>query len=244
VLFKDSRDRKPLVILPQLLTGFILGFIYIKYGFVMTLLIHLTYDFIILATDKKQNTIGANFLNSIFWLLVFGVTSWILNSNGINTIDTVRDWFTQSEVLQKPTENLWLMGVVLLNFASVFHFLTHFLGLDRTSKTAEGLEKLNLVTILIAAAVGCILASGLILGLNWVAGLFVTNFASRAILVATALTFLSTPKSGSAMANLWFTDIPITFLQVFIALAFGFWPSVLIFIVASLPNFVSEYIDA
>lgn len=241
--YKDPNDRKLLVVLPQFAGGIILGYVYIKYGFFVTLVIHLTYDFIVLVTDKKQNNFAENFIGGIYWLIVFGVSYWILSYNEINPFNALWQWVSQSEVFGKPTDNLWLMAVIMINIYSLFNLATDFVGLDRPSKGIEGREGWTLARTLIISFAAGLVGVLMILFNNWFYGLFIYDFVTRSIVVAFSLTLLVTPTSGSAMADVWFTSIPILFLDVILISAFGFWPSVFILAIAGLPSHISGVID-
>ncbi len=242
--FKNKEDRKLLVVLPQFLAGLIFGFAYIKYGFFIALLVHLTFDFIILSTDKKQENFAPNFLNAIYWLIVFGISSWILSSHNLNTFQILGGWFTESTKLSIPTNDMWLVATLVINFSAALNFLGHFAGFDKVGEPANELEKLTFFWVVVLFLGISIATTSLILGVNWVAENFISDLALRAVIVATVVTLIRKPKSGSAMANLWFTDIPIIFIKVFVALLFPFWTTVFIFTIAGLPSYISEYIEA
>lgn len=241
--YKDPKDRKVLAVLPQFLGGLVLGYIYIRYGFLITLLVHLTFDFIILSSDKKQDNIAESVINSFYWLVVLIISTLVLNSYELNTLHSLGKWFTQSEIFTKPTENLWLMALMVVNFQATFNFITYFLVLDRTRPVVEGISKLTFFQSLIVYTLAGSIATMWILGLNWLAALVFPSIALRAVWIACTLTFLKDPKSGSGMANLWFTDIPVIFVYVFVVLNFGILESIFILTISYLFNHISEYFD-
>jgi len=244
--YKDKTDRKLLVVLPQFVGGLVLGYIYLRYGFIVALLVHLTYDFIALIADKKQNNLAQSIVNTIYWVIVFLISWWILNANGILLVQILSQWFVMENFVA-PGVSMWLMAAVLINFKSISNIITHMLALDRTSPVAESVSKWTLGLTIVLYLLAGVVTAGIILGFNWFLGLFsifATNIALRAVVVAALITLFVTPKSGSAMANLWFTDIPVTFVEVFIAITFGFWQCVLIFAIAGITSHATEFIDS
>ncbi|KKT36105.1 MAG: hypothetical protein UW23_C0007G0032, partial [Candidatus Collierbacteria bacterium GW2011_GWA1_44_12] len=99
-----------------------------------------------------------------------------------------------------------------------------------------------------AAVIGLLIAPlvyvFIIIGLSWLLGVFHLDPYSKAILIVLIVFITASPKSGSGMANLWFTGTPITFLYVFVALTFSFVNAAMIIFTVMLASIFPIMINA
>lgn len=240
--YKDPADRKIMAVLPQLLSGFIYAFIYIRYGFIVCLFVHLTFDFVLMAMDKKRNTVSKNIINGIYWLVVLLATLFVVNWQAI-TLPSLTPWLNNE--LVAPATQMWPMVALILYSMCFGGLLTNLLGFDDfEDSAAETLIKNGFLSYILNNMLAMIILIGLIAFLSWGLSLFIHSAITVAIIICLLFVLISQPKSGSAMANVWFVDMPITFLQVFVILTFPFWTAFWILVIASIAKFFPLYITA
>lgn len=237
--YKDPSDRKPLAVLSQFVTGLILFYVFMRYGFWLTLLVHLTFDFVLFSMDKVQTTIGENIINLIYWVIAGAVTlaiSWYYQL----AIPSIAPWLIN--ILIVPA-GMWEMVIFMVLVVVVFGIVENLFGFDHYA-IDKSITTKSLADIVLSRFLAYILYILVIMGFSWLLSLWITTAITKAIIISLILVYLRQPKSGSAMANLWFTDMPIIFLQVFVALTFPFWPAVLILTIPSLVSSFPAFINA
>lgn len=225
--YKNPEDRKVKLVLPQFITGLLYFYILIRYGFFITLIVHLTFDFIILSSEKLQDNTTAKIINFVYWLVVGGIAWWLMATLNLSFAPIIA--LLASPVIIAPELGIFEMAILLIAVEAVLMLISNFLLLDDVSTPKNDNKATpSLGDWLVAIAGITTIYIGIIYGLTWLLGHWVINPYTTALIVSMLMIFFSSPKSGSAMANLWFFSSPTTFIYVFVALAFGFWPSLAI----------------
>lgn len=229
--YKGPILSRLLKVFPAFILGFFLGYIYLRYGFWIVLLVHYTYDAIIWSMEKKSDTSAPNLINLVYWLII-GVIAWfIFTSTGIGF------WMLIPLLNSLNVANLgpWTMAILIVGAQAVFGLASNFMRFDPVKSYSENIQTPPLGALLLGYVIGMVLITVMIIGIS----LGLTHFfhlSSFLVAITTTgiMVLFDQPKSGSAMANLWFTDIPLTFLHVFTVLAFGFWNGLLILMIANI----------
>lgn len=240
--YEDKSERKLIVVLPQFISGLLFAYLYIHFGFVIALFVHLTFDFVLMSADKKDFTLIDNIANLIYWLILAGIAYAIFQYNGI-ALPAITPWL--NNILVAPTTELWPMVALLIFASSASGVLSNFLGLDHHDNlAAKSITNSGLLGIILTFTVATAIVIGLIMGMSWILTHFIASQFAIAIIISLILMLGGQPKSGSAMANLWFTDMPLTFLEVFVVLTFSFWPALAIITISSLTKYLPLVIQA
>lgn len=237
--YDDPSERKPLAVLSQFVTGLLFFYIFMRYGFWITLLVHLSFDFMLFSADKVQTTIVENLANLVFWFAALGITLWVAHYFHI-AIPSIAPWL--NNVLIMPG-GMWPMVIFMVIAFSVAGIAENLFGFDHVAVDREILKQ-SIPDVVFTKFWKYIVRVLIILALSWILSHWIEAAFTKAVIISMILIYLQQPKSGSAMANLWFTDMPITFLYVFVALTFPFWPAVLILTIPSLVNYIPSFIEA
>lgn len=221
----NKGKRKLVYALPAFIVGIFLGYLFIRYGFWLTFIVHLTYDFIALVGDKKQTTLGKDIVNFGYWLLVTLVLVLFMTNNHANVLNLI-PWFNGSVNIDINLSQMILIYLFITSLSGLFPSL---LSLDSVStQSNQKLFKGGLFSTVFYMILGVIFLALMVLLFNWLVGLFVHDPLIRSIIVVAILTLFSTPKTGSAAANLWFFSIINIFVLVFVVSYFPFWTAILI----------------
>ena len=241
ILNHAEGHRKPILILPQLILGLILTFIFLEYGFWVALLAHLTYDFVLFSVIKLQLSIVEDVISGAYWLIIGVAAYLILSSMGVG-LTTLSPWVTNT-TLTTLSLSPWQMITLLIFISAVFGVIANLFALDEPSPDMSIFREhpgAAVIGLLIAPLVYVFI----IIGLSWLLGVFHLDPYSKAILIVLIVFITASPKSGSGMANLWFTGTPITFLYVFVALTFSFVNAAMIIFTVMLASIFPIMINA
>ena len=238
-----KKDHRSLwLVLPQLILGAILAFIFLKYGFWIALIVHLTYDFVLLSGDKVQTSIFEDILSGLYWLFV-GLIAWlIISSQGID-LTALSPWLTTS-TLTPLALTVGQTITLLALLSAIFGFLANVFVLDEITTDLESFRKLGIIKTLLTYSITALFYVAFILFLSWILGLFHLDPYTKAMVIVLTSILLVKPKSGSATASLWFTSAPFTLLYVFVSMTFGFWSATLIIFSLLLVNHIPILLNA
>jgi len=237
----EKGHRKAILILPQLILGLVLSLIFLKYGFWITLLVHLSYDFVLFAVIKVRVSFIENVICGAYWLVV-GVTAlFILNSMGVG-LNLLAPWLTTTAITPLSL-TVGQLTILLVFLTAVFGFVANLFIFDETSTIVSIFREHPVITTASMMVTPLIYVS-LTLAIDWILGIFHIDPYSKAMLIIMIFLLAGFPKSGSAMANLWFTGTPFTFFYVFVALTSSFWNAVLIIFVLTMMSLIPVLINA
>lgn len=251
--YKNPADRKISTVFPQLTQGLLYGYLYLRFGFMVGVLTHLTLDAILFSTMKKQENFAKNIIKLIYWAVVGLAMWWILNDLGINLVTVLLPWLTSSTSIIKPNLGIWAMIFIVTAIDSLLGVTSNLLCLDKGSDTSSAIEGKSLGSLLMHFVFAAALSILVILGLSWLISWVVIKYALlvtitpmiNALIVCLIITFVFTsPNSGSGIARTWFTVIPGIYISVLVSLSFGFLPALCILGGNAMFSIIPEIIDS
>jgi len=211
--YKDENERQLIRVLPQFLAGFSFGFLYLQFGFLLTVLAHYYYNVLVLSTRKKQDFTRDNILQAGYFLIT-GVVAFIgLVLMGMYGTELAA-WFNQVEhVYHIENYGFWHYVLILIVVKAACEFSATVFALD--SLISENtVRKLNLdISVFVVA---CFFLFILILGVNWLMAYWISSDLVRAALIAMGLAFISWPRTGSALARSMIVNVPSNYVLILV----------------------------
>lgn len=223
------------LVLSQFLLGLVLSFIFLKFGFWITLLTHLSYDAAAFSIDKSQKAFGRDLFGILYWSLLALIAFTYMNASGIH-LSALNTWLNATSI-SALSINAWQTAVLIVFLNSLFSLGSSMLFLDDVETTKDFRQSfIQMTVIYFITAMAMILVIYLI---NWIVGLVITASLLRAFLIVILLTLMITmANTGSKVTSLWWFGLPISYLEILVILAFPFWSAVSILTI----NFMAGYI--
>jgi hypothetical protein len=197
------------------------------------LLVHFSYNTILWSIKKKHETKAISAKRFIYWLIILGAMLIVIQVSGTH----LSILLPLLNNLVPPPGGIWIAIPLLLAVQAIAGLVSSLLDLDPIVETSL-LSDNSLTKVIVAYIIGTFITILMIVVVAWLASLVIENPVTVAILTTAIAILICKPKSGSAFTNLWFFDIPITFIQVFLILVFGFWNGLLILTISGLFSIV------
>jgi hypothetical protein len=231
--YKGPLFKRILRVVPIIFIGFFFYYIFIRYGFWIVLLVHFSYNTILWSIKKKHETKAISAKRFIYWLIILGAMLIVIQVSGTH----LSILLPLLNNLVPPPGGIWIAIPLLLAVQAIAGLVSSLLDLDPIVETSL-LSDNSLTKVIVAYIIGTFITILMIVVVAWLASLVIENPVTVAILTTAIAILICKPKSGSAFTNLWFFDIPITFIQVFLILVFGFWNGLLILTISGLFSIV------
>lgn len=217
-------ERRVLAVLPQFICGLFFTAIYLNFGLLAAIVLHMAHNMLLL-TRRKEFDFSLGDGLSIAYSLVVGVISFALLDKPLR--DMMR-WFT-AETSASFALPGWSFGdylCAMLFIGSLVFIAAQLLGYDL---------KIDNDTGMVVRLLDGLLMGFIIYGIFAVAGVF-TDSAPMQVAVTILLSFLLAPStlSGSNTARIFFTGLPMRAIAVGVIGALGVWPGVAVLAVYSL----------
>lgn len=199
--------RKLRYAIPALIAGIFIGYVFIKYGFWIALLVHIVYDVIAVSTDKVQPFGKKNIATGFYWLLVL-ILALVYTSGQNIDFSALLTVFSGETVSISPL----VFGLALLIISAGGDVLSTLLALDATKdnpKVAEYPFFKKLAYIFFEVIVSLLIIYSIV----WIFG-FIPNPITSFLASFAVIFLLRMPKSGSAIAKSWLVGVPTTFVLV------------------------------
>lgn len=229
--YEKEEDRNWTRVIPQFLGGLILAYLFVRYGFWVTLMAHYLFNAILLSCMKEKPVTKVHFKVAVFYGFVF-VVSWMLMIYQGLSFDTLDPWLQSSNGLN-PIPGLTFASLVLIIvwLDSGLEVLSSILMLDR-SDVDENVTKMGFMLF------GLAFVPAIILLVNWGSSFFITDSIARTVMVVIILSLMARTSSGSMLARLWLINPPILFLTVTVTTVFGYRYAFAMYVIMELINYI------
>jgi hypothetical protein len=210
--FKKKEDRKIWLVLPQFIGGIILSVVFLAYGFLAALLVHIAFDMVIFSMHKRDvpnwrtgivviYDVAALVLGLCFvWSQLPDLAAWTqLDGSFVINGWSFWDYFW---ALVVGSAALSIVGELLL-------FDNHDIDDDRPG--------------VIRYAAGVVLVLVLMMGVHFLLGFVIADTLSRLIVASALVLFLTKTRGGSHLARIFWIGLPSAMLLMCAVLALGFW---------------------
>ncbi len=238
--FKDPVDRHPIRTLPQFVGGVVFTYIYVKWGFVAALLMHIGANSVLFCFNKQQRITPIDLAITLTWFAI-GYWGWAHLDKPITDILV---WFddqpafalagwTRTDYLNM---SLFLAGAVNGGFGLLMYDRHNVLkDVDPRKPYPEpSKDKVYLIIelvvgliVVLVVGLGSIAAS--VAGLRFVVTTFQSYFMSMPmLLVFTALVWSLRlhADSVSAIARIFWSILPAIYISTCVIMALEFWDAV------------------
>lgn len=213
-----KKDQSVLRVLPQFVEGLFLSYIYVRYGLIITVLAHFTYNAVLFAMVKKQGVGLRNLGLVLYYGIGFGIIWWILSLGGTNLAALV-PWFAANPALTAIGGfGFWDYVLVFMAVGFGIDFLISVLLFDHAITIRAGKS-----TFLIGILLAPLIMVGLVYLANWLVGLLVSSVIIKALIVTVILILLYKTPSLSGASRSWFSNLPTIFLLVCAVSVLNFW---------------------
>lgn len=208
--YKDARDRNVLRVLPQFLAGIPLTVVFLQYGFLAALLVHVAYD-MLLFCHYKRNAFNAGkipvIVYNVIQFVVGGIFFAVWDKNPLDILNIFQ--FDGSYAI--AGWGFWQYAVALMMIGGLFTTVAAILLYDYVRPK----ETYGVVVATIAAAI----TVGLYTFVYWLSGFGGWDDATRMIIVAMVLILLNMSHSGSALARSFWVNVPVIIMYVGVMVA-------------------------
>lgn len=213
--YKDPSDRHPIRALPQFVAGFLLIYLYAKYGFFWTLLAHFSFNCILFAVAKRGGGLWDEVVYGGYYLVVILIFGWLASRNGLS-LGNFKPWMG-GNITQLDGFGPWQYFILLVLLEAIIELALTVAGYDVVA-LAEGSR--GFITYML----GHIVVIGLVyLGL-WIGGLLGWSTTQSVIAVSVVLATMTVADSPSGASRLWFKGLVVNFALVATIITLGFWP--------------------
>lgn len=243
--YKDPSDRKLANVLPQLFSGVIFTYIFIRFGIVVGIMAHYFFDVILMSAMKEKDSWVVNVINGVYYLILGAILWFVAGANGFS-LSSLGMWFNG---VAKPLDGygFWGYVVVILLVDCIVSFASHFLLMDPPDVKEESYKQLfksGCLGFLATSALVSAFYVLMILGGNYLLGLFIPDIAFRAVILTLGLSMISSSSSGSSIARSTIVGLPSTFLTVMAFSVLGFWPTVGICLCNLIATLIPSYMES
>ena len=230
----QPHSRSLIRVLPQFVSGFLFAFIFVKYGLLITILAHVTWNAITVASWKIQKINWKDFTLAGYYGIGFALAYWLATARDINWND-LSPWL-KGEFIPLMGFGFWDYLLVILVISLGLNFIVSLACVDRLKEMK--LDSWGKIEILLAP----IIFVSLIFLAWWIVGLVVSSPISKALIIVLLLISLVKTPSLSAMSRLWFTGFVPSFICVCIVVALGFWTALGVIIVWTIVECIGKII--
>jgi hypothetical protein len=244
--YENESERSFIRVIPQFLGGAILTYIFIRYGFWMTVLAHYFFDVVVTSSLKEQKpSVG-----SLYYLIYYsglGAIMFVLVKVNNLAVKDLSTWFVTENLEALNGYGFFDYTFILLLIDSILVIVSTVLLLDKTETSRDNLNKMLGKPILVILYIlgAPIITVLVLLGLNSLLSIFVNSILIRATILSILTTLSSTSTSGSAFARSTIIDLPANFLMVVTFTSLGFWPAfgmmTIFYIAHSIPMFAEAF---
>lgn len=209
------------VVLPQFVGGILLSYIFVRYGLLVAIVMHYTYNLMIFTLFKKQLSEKNKYLKSVLFLgatvVVLGLLVW-----SENTHISVFSMWTYEKIDRLPNFTFWDYALPLLMLQAVTMLIAEALCLDKF--TYEEKDRwLKIVdehwTTLIWYP---LLNVAVTLLLFWLLSFFTQNDVTRVIILV-LVSASSQARSGSSFVRAGLLTLPYGFFAIAAYVTLDFW---------------------
>lgn len=214
--FKDKKDRRVIIVLPQLVAGALFTTAYVSIGLIGAIMAHVVYDMILFAKDRKDVFNAGEMALIAYHTLLGGAAFWWLADNDRSVMDVSR-WFQYVDSSQLALPG-WTFGdyVALAVFmTSVVTVALELLLFDREggNSLGEAVHHWWTTTVILTLAAPVIV---LVLG-----ELFDAWIGFHVLVASIIITFYAMSASGSGVARAFWEATLVTPVIVSCVLALG-----------------------
>lgn len=227
--FEDERDQHPLRTLPQFVSGFFLGYVFVKYGLFATILTHIASNSILFAKFKVQKFTLFNAYIIAYTALCAAVSFLSMTK----PLTNVLPWFTENPQFLLDGWGFWDYLKISVCVTSCLVFVSALLLYDYSDAGEEGEQEVNISPLVrVVMMVGAIpLVVGLMYGAYALLGLFIPSIPQRILAIAIIYNCLWQGGRGSSTARTFWVGLPEVYISICLLQALGFWGAVaLVFI--------------
>lgn len=215
--YKLKSDRNPIRILPQFIGGITLTIVFVNYGLLGAIMVHLAFNFLMLSAMRK-GIFNKGEILVILWHALVAIISFVVLTQifGKSLLD-LGHWFdanVHSFVI--PGWQIEHYLAVTLFLASAITILGELLLFDLHPAQIEaaGLDGFGQAMVILA------LSFISFFGLQFIG----VPFDTRVLIMALVFLVVRKSASGSGMARVFWIGLPVLMLQLYAILALG-WNS-------------------
>lgn len=221
--YRDPRDRHPLRVLPQFFAGLVDAYIFVRYGFFVTLISHFLFDVVIFSSFKKFRDMDLQHYVGSYYLIVLAISSVVMFLNQLNPFPILNNiWqIGTSSNAEIARYGFWEYLLVLVSLYAVLELVGCVLVLDfyyRGDRENYGLGYMVLIRLLIA-----VFTAAFILLIYWAIGLLIQDTFTKTFVYLIFVGLIAKTRSGSMMARTWFTSLPGSFALISLLPFVGPW---------------------
>lgn len=225
--FEKEEDRKLMKVLPQFVSGLLFSYVFVKYGFLMAVVVHMGCNSVLFTLHKVEK-FGA--FDAIGFLYMAAVAAIAYENIGFPLSDMLA-WVNSPEAGGRPAAlegwGFWNYFAASIAVSYATNSIAGLMLFDGDGKKKEEKKSptsdapfavyIGVAALLLAGFLGLIYLE------YWFMGLFFDEFYLRATAVALTLACLQTGRSGSSIARTFWVLVPLTYISVCIIVVLGFW---------------------
>ncbi len=227
--FKNRSERQLLKVLPQFIGGFALTAVFLNFGLVGSIVVHLAFNNLLMSVYRK-GTFNQDEIAVIIWrsALLVGSTCVLWFSYGKSLFDLSYWFYGDNFAVPGWQWQHYLLAVLAIT--SALTILGDLLLLDVLPEAVKAMEQIGYIVIITALSFGIFFGLGLL------------GVAIDIQVLAMALVFLLVRRSGSAngMTRVFWIGLPSLMAVLCAILALGpqslAWMVVLVVTLAELPD--------
>ncbi len=218
--FHDE-DKSLLRVLPQFISGIFFSYVFVKFGFLATLLTHFGFNAVVFTTVKKQTFGSTNVLIFAYDAIVAFVALVFMGK----PVTDIAVWFSDSPAFALSGWGFWDYLLLWAFVASSAGMIMNFLQYDfMPASTGGNSEKdRSFGEWIFIYVIGALISPLLVYAVYWAAGLFTDNVAHRIIIAAIIASFGHKSNSGSSVAKNFWLGLCQTYMTICTLFAIGFW---------------------
>lgn len=226
--YSGREDRQLIRVLPIFLSGFLLSYLFVRYGLLASIAAHLASNMVVYAGDRKNPALFTPWmLTTIVYSSVCAVIGYLLLPA---TLAPLGQWFTGAAITPVPGWTLSnYLGLYLL-VSSGIAVVLNLLGYE--DDPAE--SSTSIFYDLFVSLIGSVVTVGMVYVAFWISGWFVDSVPYRLLWAALCICCLVQNHSGNTIATTFWQAVTELFLLIALIQAQGgFWAGVVFIAIAT-----------
>jgi len=227
--FQDPDDRSLLRVVPQFLGGIILTYIFVKYGFFTTVMVHLGYNTLLLSMYKRDAVTKMDFVMTAYAGVIALIAIHYMNKPFTDLVQWFQPGGSNFHIANWTTWDYFLADMyVTMSLSCLFGLLAFDRPLTLYRKDMEP------VALFFKLVIAAVVATAMIFGCYWILRVFTMSMVIRMLIVGVLFACLEIGRSGSGMGRTFWCEVPCVMVTLCVMEAVGFWPAVGILLVENL----------
>ncbi len=217
--YKHENDRRLIRVMPQLITGLFLSFVFVKYGLVASTLAHFAHNAVLYSTFKVQRTNVVDGLLIVLHALFAGIAYSLMD----RPVHQAATWFSGEPISKIPDWGFWDYVLLAMFLSACSQLVADVLLFDKDTHPAPQHDNVPNAALVVGVCLIMVMSVGVIYAVYWTLGLVIHDTPLRILVSIITLSSFTKNQSLSSAQRMFWAGIPTGYVGICIMQALGFW---------------------